>query len=127
MEGLAKKTHGDFKKWLEMHLSDSIFGSTGFGVVFGAPKDKFHGDFIPNGCYSIMNYVRYSKEKLNYNSQMAMRNPSSMSEGGRGFPCYVEKGRYETFLNFAFFWVMIIDDTYVYRLHSNWIVFQFWT
>jgi hypothetical protein len=38
-----------------MHLSDSIFGSTGFGVVFESPKEKFHGDFIPNGCYSIMN------------------------------------------------------------------------
>jgi len=54
---------------------------------------------------------------------MAMRNPSSMSEGGRRLPCYVEKGRYETFFNFAFFGVMIIDDTYVYWLHTNWIVF----
>jgi hypothetical protein len=39
----------------KMQLSNSIFGSMGFGVVFGAPKDKSHGDFIPNGCYSIMN------------------------------------------------------------------------
>jgi hypothetical protein len=26
----------------------------GFGVVFAVPKDKFHGEFILNGCYSIM-------------------------------------------------------------------------
>ncbi len=33
---------------------DNAFGSVASRIIFGGLGDKFHGDLIPKGCYTIM-------------------------------------------------------------------------
>jgi hypothetical protein len=42
------------KKGLIIHILDSALGSVVYGIVFGGLGDKFHGDLIFEGCYTIM-------------------------------------------------------------------------
>jgi hypothetical protein len=42
------------KMGLTIHILVNALGSVVFGIVFSGPWDKFHGDLILEGCYTIM-------------------------------------------------------------------------
>jgi hypothetical protein len=55
------------KKGSTVHLLDSVFKSVAFGIVFESLGDKLHGDFILDGCWSIMlNKIFQGKVKLQH-------------------------------------------------------------
>jgi len=60
------------KKGLTVHILDNALGSVAFGIIFGGPRGKFHGDLIPKGCYIIM-LSSISKEELSCSIQTIMK------------------------------------------------------
>jgi hypothetical protein len=42
------------KKGLIVHILDSALGSVASRIISGGLGNKFHGDLIPEGCYTIM-------------------------------------------------------------------------
>jgi hypothetical protein len=55
------------KKGLTIHILDNVLRSVAFGIVFRGPRDKFHGDLIPKGCYIIMlSSISKGRTKLQY-------------------------------------------------------------
>jgi hypothetical protein len=55
------------KKGLTVHILDSVLRNVASGIVFKGLGDKFHGDLIPKGCYTIMlSSIFQGKAKLQY-------------------------------------------------------------
>jgi hypothetical protein len=52
---------------LIVHILDSALGSVAFGIIFRSLGNKFHGDLILEGCYTIMlSSILQGKDKLQY-------------------------------------------------------------
>jgi hypothetical protein len=55
------------KKGSIVHILENVFGSVAFGIGFGGPRAKFHGDFISSGCGSIVfNEIFQGRIELQY-------------------------------------------------------------